>query len=383
MTESIRCTRCHRPLKDPLSISLGIGPECRNGSHKSRGRSARSIPVNIPPEKEEQNMENNALAKLDRATHMLAEAKSLEEVKHILDLAEAARVYARAAKLGLEAANHAAEIKLRAERKAGDLLKQLERDTSFHGNQSVKFQGEKSPSQYREVLLDQAIPTTTAHRWQQVASVPDLKFETYLAEVKDNGGELTTSGLLKKFNYKRDTKSAAPQDIYTPQGMDACQTPAYALDPLLPYLKQFKRIWEPACGEGLLVDALQDWTGARFEVIATDILQGQNFFDFEPEHEWECIVTNPPYSIKFQWLARCYTLGKPFALLMPVETLGTKTAQDLFERYGIEVILLDKRVNFKMPRKGWDSGGAQFPTAWFTWQLHLPAQLTYGKINYE
>jgi uncharacterized protein DUF6011/ParB-like nuclease family protein len=36
-----RCTRCHRVLKDPGSISLGIGPECRNGAHVGRRR--RSI----------------------------------------------------------------------------------------------------------------------------------------------------------------------------------------------------------------------------------------------------------------------------------------------------------------------------------------------------
>jgi len=72
----------------------------------------------------------NALAKLDKATQMLAEAKNLDEVKNIMDIAEAARTYARAAKLGLEAYNHAAEVKARAERKAGEFLKQLD-----HGQQ--------------------------------------------------------------------------------------------------------------------------------------------------------------------------------------------------------------------------------------------------------
>jgi hypothetical protein len=184
------------------------------------------------------------------------------------------------------------------------------------------------------------------------------------------------------FNYKRDNKKSTEQDIYTPQGMDACQTPGYAIDPILPYITQFNTIWEPAEGERLLVEALLDCTPHRFNVIGSDILSGKNFFDFEPE-KWDCIVTNPPYSIKFLWLARCYTLGKPFALLMPVETLGSKTAQELFDRYGMDVILLDKRVNFKMPIKGWDSGGAQFPTAWFTWQLGLPSQIVYGKISHE
>lgn len=29
MTKSPVCSRCHRPLKDPLSIALGMGPDCR------------------------------------------------------------------------------------------------------------------------------------------------------------------------------------------------------------------------------------------------------------------------------------------------------------------------------------------------------------------
>ena len=35
----------------------------------------------------------NALTKLDNAINMLVEAKSLDEVKHIIDIAEAAKTY--------------------------------------------------------------------------------------------------------------------------------------------------------------------------------------------------------------------------------------------------------------------------------------------------
>ena len=186
--------------------------------------------------------------------------------------------------------------------------------------------------------------------------------------------------VVNDFNYKRDNRHAQAQDIYTPLGMDACQTPAYAIDPLMPYLIPFQTIWEPAAGEGLLVDALSDCTFTKFTVIASDLIEGKNFFEYEPD-EWDCLVTNPPYSVKFQWLKRCFELGKPFALLMPIDTLGAKTAQELFELYGIEVMLLNQRVNFKMPVKGWEAGGAQFSTAWFTWGLGLGAQLVFGKLN--
>ena len=272
----------------------------------------------------------------------------------------------------------AKEIQIRAERKAGEFLAQEKREPGKRTDLTSSNDGSGSTN-YERQLNKVGVSPQDAHRWQSIAAMPELKFENHIAEVKENGGELTTAGLMKSFNYKRDTKRTNEQDIYTPQGMDACQTPAYAIDPLLPYLSQFNRIWEPACGEGLLVEALLD---SKIDVFGSDIIEGNNFFDFEAA-EWDCIVTNPPYSIKFQWMARCYALGKPFALLMPVETLGAKTSQELFEKFGMEIMLLDKRVNFKMPNKGWDSGGAQFPTAWFTWKLNLPSQITYGKISYE
>lgn len=147
--------------------------------------------------------------------------------------------------------------------------------------------------------------------------------------------------------------------------IDRCQTPAYALDPLLPYLKKKWTVWECAAGERNLVFPL---AMKVHEVVASDILSGEDFFSYQPSH-WDCIVTNPPYSMKYKWLKRCYELGKPFALLMPVDTVGAKSAQVLFDKYGFEWIFMDKRINFKMPNMGWNGGGAQFSTAWFCWQL--------------
>ncbi|MBN1430421.1 MAG: hypothetical protein JXB07_18775, partial [Anaerolineae bacterium] len=47
-------------------------------------------------------------------------------------------------------------------------------------------------------------------------------------------------------------------DMEEPQGFDDCQTPPYALDPLLPYLSHEWTIWEPARGDGQLVETLLD-----------------------------------------------------------------------------------------------------------------------------
>lgn len=163
--------------------------------------------------------------------------------------------------------------------------------------------------------------------------------------------------------------------------MDRCNTPAYALDPLLPFLPLNRIVWESAAGTGNFIDPLSRIASG---VIATDVFGAyanppRSFFTSEPR-VWDCNVTNPPYSVKFQWIERCYALGKPFALLLPVETIGAQRAQESMQRYGCELLLLNRRVNFQMPNKGWEGSSAQFPVLWFCWRL-LPQPIMYGNIE--
>ena len=176
-------------------------------------------------------------------------------------------------------------------------------------------------------------------------------------------------------------KTNVATDPSESQGFDRCYTPPYALDPLLPYIRPKWFVWESAAGEGHLVDAIAPHVRG---VLGTDLhgryatAAPRDFFRWQPDR-FDAIVTNPPYSIKYLWLERCYALGRPFALLLPVETLGAAAAQRLFERYGVELLLLNKRVNFKMPNKGW-GGSAQFPVFWCCWKV-LPKPIVYGKLH--
>ena len=130
-------------------------------------------------------------------------------------------------------------------------------------------------------------------------------------------------------------------------------------------------IWECACGKGYLVEGLRQ---AGRKVIATDKKDGKDFLTWQPS-DWHCAVTNPPFSLKNEFLARAYDLGKPFAFLLPLTALESPSRQSLFQRNGIQVMVLDKRINFETPNQ--TTSHPWFPVAWFCWGLNLPEQLTF------
>ena len=73
------------------------------------------------------DQETGLLVHFDRARQELELASSIDEVKQIRDRAEALRHYARQQGLSLEMQNRCAEIKLRAERRAGEILAEMEK----------------------------------------------------------------------------------------------------------------------------------------------------------------------------------------------------------------------------------------------------------------
>jgi hypothetical protein len=130
------------------------------------------------------------LVTLEEATRMLAACRTVNEAKGVRDLAEAARVYAREAELGFEAQNYAAEIRLRAERRLGDILIEMAEEGARRTQATAKSNDLQSLDNLR-------IEPHESSRWQRLANMSRSDFEDYLKTAKAEGQPITLLGALR------------------------------------------------------------------------------------------------------------------------------------------------------------------------------------------
>jgi hypothetical protein len=163
--------------------------------HTGSGACGMSTPL-APPVEHQPEKVHTSLQKLDGARLALAGARTLPDVKKIRDVAEAAKTYAKAARLGQEAQNYAAEIALLAQRKAGEILSQLQKDTKREAGK--KAHDTVSPaSPYAKALEETQTPVKQAQRWQKLATIPQHAFERYVAQSREAKSDITAVGLMK------------------------------------------------------------------------------------------------------------------------------------------------------------------------------------------
>ena len=145
-----------------------------------------------------------SLQTIDDAKRMLAGTRDLLDIKAIRDVAEAMRHFAKAAGLGLAAQNHAAEVKLRAERRYGDLRIAADKNRGTAGQLKGSTDGGISGGTIMVPPEDQAlrradlgVSKAQDSRWQVESSVPEPVFEEYVASTTEAEKELTSVGLVR------------------------------------------------------------------------------------------------------------------------------------------------------------------------------------------
>lgn len=129
------------------------------------------------------------LVKYNAARYALSEAVKIDEVKDMRDKAEAMAAYARQAK-DTEMVEWATEIKVRAERKAGQMLAEMEKNkgaaTRSHDSTALP-----------KTLSELDISKNESSRWQKLATVNDTQFEEAIAAAKEVAGQVTTAAMLR------------------------------------------------------------------------------------------------------------------------------------------------------------------------------------------
>lgn len=153
---------------------------------------------------------------------------------------------------------------------------------------------------------------------------------------------------------------------------DELYTPDYAIKPLLKYLPKDKIIWECTdFGSSNITKLLKQHD---YKVISTH----KDNFDFLtdiPNFDFDIIITNPPYSLKNEFLKKCYEYDKPFCLLLPLTSLEGIERGKMFSEKGIDVLVLDRRCDFMDNKKSnW------FNTSWFCYKV-LPKQLIFEELH--
>ena len=143
---------------------------------------------------------------------------------------------------------------------------------------------------------------------------------------------------------------------------DECYTPESAILPLLEFLDKNRTYYEAtSIASSSIVDCLIA-NGFKCKKAKGDF--------FEQDEVYDGVITNPPYSIKDKFIEACYETEKPFALLLPVSAIQGIKRGKMFEDKGIELLVLNKRVDFT------GKGSPHFGVAWFCYKL-LPSPLIF------
>jgi N6-adenosine-specific RNA methylase IME4 len=154
---------------------------------------------------------STAIAKLTTIRTALEAAKSIDEMIDLRDQAAAVVTLAKAARMSVENVNAAMEIKLRTERKAGELLRGMER----------AGRGRKCNNElHLPSLSDLEISRMESSRWQTMSAVDDDTFDEFIEKHNDAKRELTSKALIQlgKQTIAQSLPTDAPATEDLPSG---------------------------------------------------------------------------------------------------------------------------------------------------------------------
>jgi DNA modification methylase len=145
--------------------------------------------------------ENSQLAPILNREMILAkieETRTVDEAMGLLNTVSSMQVYLKAEKQDAEIQNQVAEMKVRTQRKLGQLIKQGQESGEIAGHGGDRKSIKVTNSYLDTKTLDEVgIDKMQAHRFKAIAEIPEEVFDTEIRETIESKKEVTTAGLLK------------------------------------------------------------------------------------------------------------------------------------------------------------------------------------------
>lgn len=152
-----------------------------------------------------------------------------------------------------------------------------------------------------------------------------------------NKAQKQSGFIYENTNNKQSDGFTNPNDEY--------YTPEYAIAPLLKYLKPNSNIWCPFDTERS--NYVKFLNAQSFTARHSHLHEGHDFFKSTPPPLTDYIISNPPYSMKYEVFKRLFELEKPFAMLVGIVGLFESQKRfNMFKDNDFEIMYFDKRISY-------------------------------------
>lgn len=136
---------------------------------------------------------------------------------------------------------------------------------------------------------------------------------------------------------------------------DTPEEPITAIIPILKRYKWIKTIW--LCADQKHSNFVKVLEKHGFNVIYSHIFDGQDFLKYEPQEKYDLILTNPPFSLKKEFVERSIQLKKPFMFLLGMPILNYKDWNSLQRKYQLSEIRFDgSKLSYDGKQPSFQSG---------------------------
>lgn len=165
----------------------------------------------------------DALQLRDNARYELEQIKDLETGINYLNKVRAIETWAKAEKKDAELQNMIAEQKLRTQRVLGNLIKEGQKSGEVRTQENGRPREISIPdvNTYPKSLPELGITPKQSHVFQQIAKIPEQKFEAFIQEKKQDVenavAELTTAGALRLAKGAHVSNNSGENEWYTPE----------------------------------------------------------------------------------------------------------------------------------------------------------------------